>query len=179
MPPSSPGHEAQSLKGCPVYWGPADLWTAGQGPSRSQPGGRHLAYARQLDPAGGEGVLAGGRAPVPGSSSLCPLGPQLPYARVIPSGGAANGARGVAGPGWSWLSFWRRGQVPATGALFGDGGLERAWRRPCLLSRVCRSASLQAFDPTVFSAGTPLPSGADLGHPSRPSRTPPHVRSWP
>ena len=83
------------------------------------------------------------------------------------------------GPGWSWLSFWRRRQVPATGVLFGDRGLERAWRRPCLLSRACRSASLHAFDPTVFSAGTHLPSGANPGHPSRPPRTPPHLRSWP
>lgn len=87
-----------------------------------------------------------------------------------------------AGGGWPRVELaliLEGGQVPATGALFGDGGLERAWRRPCLLSCACRSASLQAFDPTVFSAGTPLPSGADLGHPSRPSRTPPHVRSWP
>ena len=160
---------------------PADLWTAGQGPSRSHSGGRHLAYARQLGPAGGEGALAGGRAPVPGSSSLCPPGPQLPYARVSPSGGAADGTRGVAGPGWGWLSFWRSRQVPAMGALFGDGGLERAWRRPCLLSRARRSAGLQAFDPTVFSAELASPLVLTLlilPGPPQP-RTPPHIRSWP
>lgn len=45
---------------------PVDIWP---GPSLGHPWGRHLAYARQLGPAGGEGALAGGRALVPGSIS--------------------------------------------------------------------------------------------------------------
>lgn len=50
---------------------PVDGWP---GPSRGHPGGWHLAYAQQLSPAGGEGVLAGGQALVPGSGSACPQG---------------------------------------------------------------------------------------------------------
>lgn len=64
------------------------------GPSHGHPGGWHLAYAQQLSPAGGEGVLAGGQALVPGSGSACPPGPQLPYACVSPSSRAADGAWG-------------------------------------------------------------------------------------
>jgi hypothetical protein len=93
--PSPPGerpHQDLVWESSPL--GTVDSWPE---PNCSCQGGWHLAYARQLWPAGREGVLAGGRAPVPESGTACPLGPQLPYACISPRGsGTADGARG----GW-------------------------------------------------------------------------------
>lgn len=62
-------------------------------------------------------MLAGGRVPVPGSGSACPLGPQLPYALVGPRGRAADGAQGVG------VGFAQGG----AGSRSGEEGVFRPW----------------------------------------------------
>lgn len=153
---------------------PVEGWP---GPRSGHPGAQHLAYARQLGPAGGEGMLAGGRAMVPGSGSVCPLGPQLPYACVSPSGRAADGAL-VGGEGGSLPrvevalvleeeagaghrgAFWR---------LRSGAGLEPSQVHVC--------SGPPASVPLIPLC--PFPSAPKPAHSSRPPRTPPVVESCP
>ena len=142
---------------------PVDGWP---GPSLRHPGGWHLAYARQLGPAGGEDVLAGGRAPVPGSA-LCVLrGLSCNMPVPGPAAELQMGCEGVVCPGYWWLLFWRRRQGPA-------------WSFSDFLPHACKLTSLHTFDPTVSSPTMPVPSAQGLSHPSKPSHTPPVGRSCP
>lgn len=88
-----------------------------------------------------------GRWPSPGASSLCPPGPQLPYACAGPSGSATDGVRGGVCPGYWWLLFWRRRPGLLMGTLFGDGGLGWPGAFPDFLPRASSFTSLHPLDP--------------------------------